>query len=127
LTRLSHSLARFRYVITLSAPNAGWKGNEGRFSGGRAFSVENINKLPDIATKIGSELRKQYILGFRPVDKSRGARWRKITIKLRAPGDCCLAASPRKQVTTVQASKFPWMHVVRTLGRNLDCASFALL
>ena len=69
-------------------------------SGGRAFSVENINELPDIATKVGSELRNQYILGFRPVDKSHDARWRKIKIKLRAPpGGCRLSASPRKQVT----------------------------
>jgi len=52
-------------------------------SGGRAFSVENINDLPDIATKIGSELRNQYILGYRPSDKSHDARWRKI--KLRTP------------------------------------------
>jgi Ca-activated chloride channel homolog len=54
-------------------------------SGGRSFSVENINELPDIATKIGSELRNQYILGYRPSDKSHDARWRKIKIKLRAP------------------------------------------
>ena len=32
-------------------------------TGGRAFIVENVNELPDIATKIGSELRNQYILG----------------------------------------------------------------
>ncbi len=30
LTRLSHSLARFRYVVTLSAPDAAWKGQKGR-------------------------------------------------------------------------------------------------
>jgi len=54
-------------------------------SGGRAFSVGNINDLPDIATKIGEELRNQYILGYRPSDKSHDARWRKIKIKLRAP------------------------------------------
>ena len=54
-------------------------------SGGRAFSVENINDLPDIASKIGSELRNQYTLGYRPSDKSHDARWRKIKIKLRAP------------------------------------------
>ena len=32
LTRLSHSLARFRYVVTLSAPDAGWKGSKGRLN-----------------------------------------------------------------------------------------------
>jgi len=54
-------------------------------SGGRAFSVENVNELPDIVTKIGAELRNQYILGYRPSNKSHDARWRKIKIKLRAP------------------------------------------
>jgi Ca-activated chloride channel homolog len=54
-------------------------------SGGRAFTVGNINDLPDIATKIGTELRNQYILGYRPSDKSHDARWRKLKVKLRAP------------------------------------------
>ena len=54
-------------------------------TGGRAFDVENANELPDIAAKIGSELRNQYILGYRPSNKSHDARWRKIKVKLRAP------------------------------------------
>jgi ferredoxin-NADP reductase len=32
LTRLSRSLARFRLIITLSAPEAGWQGNKGRLN-----------------------------------------------------------------------------------------------
>jgi Ca-activated chloride channel family protein len=54
-------------------------------TGGRVFSVENINELPDIAAKIGAELRNQYILGYRPSNKAHDARWRKIKIKLRIP------------------------------------------
>jgi Ca-activated chloride channel family protein len=54
-------------------------------TGGRAFDVENANELPDIAAKIGSELRNQYILGYRPSNKSHDARWRKIKVKLRVP------------------------------------------
>jgi Ca-activated chloride channel homolog len=54
-------------------------------TGGRAFTVENLNDLPDIAAKIGAELRNQYILGYRPSNKAHDARWRKIKIKLRAP------------------------------------------
>ena len=54
-------------------------------TGGQAFTVENVNELPDIATKIGSELRNQYILGYRPSNKSHDARWRKIKVKMRAP------------------------------------------
>ena len=54
-------------------------------TGGRAFTVENLNDLPDIAAKIGSELRNQYILGYRPSNRAHDARWRKIKIKLRTP------------------------------------------
>jgi Ca-activated chloride channel homolog len=54
-------------------------------TGGRAFTVENVNELPDITAKIGAELRNQYILGYRPSNKSHDARWRKIKVKLRAP------------------------------------------
>jgi Ca-activated chloride channel homolog len=54
-------------------------------SGGRAFDVENVNELPDIATKIGAELRSQYLLGYLPSNKVHDARWRKIKIKLQPP------------------------------------------
>jgi Ca-activated chloride channel homolog len=54
-------------------------------TGGRVFAVENLNDLPDIASKIGMELRNQYVLGYRPSNRAHDARWRKIKIKLRAP------------------------------------------
>jgi Ca-activated chloride channel homolog len=54
-------------------------------TGGRAFTVENLNDLPDIAAKIGVELRNQYILGYHPSNKAHDARWRKIKVKLRTP------------------------------------------
>ena len=54
-------------------------------TGGRSFEVANANELPDIATKISAELRNQYILGYRPSNKSHDSRWRKIKIKLRPP------------------------------------------
>ena len=54
-------------------------------TGGRVFAADNLNELPDIATKIGLELRNQYVLGYRPSNKTHDGRWRKIKIKLRAP------------------------------------------
>ena len=54
-------------------------------TGGRSFTVENLKDLPDIAAKIGTELRNQYILGYHPSNKSHDARWRKIKVKLRTP------------------------------------------
>jgi len=54
-------------------------------TGGRVFAVENLNELPDVATKISLELRNQYVLGYRPSNKAHDGRWRKIKIKMRAP------------------------------------------
>jgi Ca-activated chloride channel homolog len=54
-------------------------------TGGRVFSVEKLEDLPDIASKIGMELRNQYVLGYHPSNKAHDARWRKIKIRLRAP------------------------------------------
>ena len=54
-------------------------------TGGRVFAADNLNELPDIATKIGLELRNQYVLGYRPSNKAHDGRWRKIKIKLRTP------------------------------------------
>jgi Ca-activated chloride channel family protein len=54
-------------------------------TGGRVFAVENLNELPDIATKISLELRNQYVLGYRSSNKAHDGRWRKVKIKMRAP------------------------------------------
>jgi Ca-activated chloride channel family protein len=54
-------------------------------TGGRVFAVEKMIELPNIASKIGMELRNQYVLGYNPSNKVHNARWRKVKIKLRAP------------------------------------------
>jgi len=54
-------------------------------TGGRVFPVEHLNDLPDIASKIGMELRNQYVLGYKPSNHVHDARWRKIKVKLRLP------------------------------------------
>ena len=54
-------------------------------TGGRVFTADHLNELPDIAIKIGLELRNQYVLGYRPSNKAHDGRWRKVKIKLRAP------------------------------------------
>jgi Ca-activated chloride channel homolog len=54
-------------------------------TGGRAFTVENPNDLADVATKIGVELRNQYVLGYRPSKVVRDGKWRKIKVKLVPP------------------------------------------
>jgi Ca-activated chloride channel family protein len=54
-------------------------------TGGRAFTIENPNDLADVATKIGIELRNQYVLGYRPKNVVRDGKWRKIKVKLMPP------------------------------------------
>ena len=54
-------------------------------TGGRMFTLSNPNELADVATKIGIELRNQYVLGYRPTNKTRDGRWRKIKVKLIPP------------------------------------------
>jgi len=56
-----------------------------QLTGGRAFTVENPNDLADVATKIGTELRNQYVLGYRPTKVVRDGKWRKIKVKLLPP------------------------------------------
>ncbi len=54
-------------------------------TGGRMFTINSPNELADVATKIGIELRNQYVLGYRPNNKTRDGHWRKIKIKLIPP------------------------------------------
>lgn len=54
-------------------------------TGGRAFTIDNPNDLADVATKIGIELRNQYVLGYRPSKIMRDGKWRKIKVKLMPP------------------------------------------
>src|SRR5438128_2633494 len=54
-------------------------------NGGSAFTIDNPNDLADVATKIGIELRNQYVLGYRPKNPAHDGKWRKIKVKLIAP------------------------------------------
>jgi len=54
-------------------------------TGGRTFTIDNPNDLADVATKIGIELRNQYMLGYRPKNGTHDGKWRKIKVKLMPP------------------------------------------
>jgi len=54
-------------------------------TGGRQYQVENLNELPDIAAKIGVELRNQYILGYSPQNVARDGKYRHVQVKLVQP------------------------------------------
>src|SRR5436309_5887320 len=54
-------------------------------SGGRSFTIDNPNDLADVATKIGIELRNQYVLGYRPKNPGHDGKWHKIKVKIQPP------------------------------------------
>jgi Ca-activated chloride channel family protein len=54
-------------------------------TGGRAFTVDDPNDLPNVANRIGMELRNQYVLAYRPEKTQHDGKWHKIKIKLALP------------------------------------------
>ena len=51
-------------------------------TGGRHFAVDNLAELPDVAAKIGIELRNQYLLGYSPKNAGRDGKYRRVQVKL---------------------------------------------
>jgi len=54
-------------------------------TGGRLFQVNDIDEMSDIAEKISTELRNQYVIGYRPRDLTRDGKWRKVRVKVNPP------------------------------------------
>ena len=54
-------------------------------TGGRFFLFGNESEIPDIAAKIGSALRNEYLVGYTPGNTVRDGKYRKITLKLVPP------------------------------------------
>ena len=53
-------------------------------TGGRHFPA-NPSELPDIAAKIGVELRNRYVLGFSPTAQQRDGRYHRVQVKVVPP------------------------------------------
>lgn len=51
-------------------------------TGGRHFAVDNLAELPDVAAKIGIELRNQYVLGYTPKNVTRDGKYRRVQVRL---------------------------------------------
>jgi Ca-activated chloride channel homolog len=54
-------------------------------TGGRMFRVDDLADMGDIAVKISTELRNQYVLGYHPKTMQRDGKWRKVKVKLVPP------------------------------------------
>jgi len=56
-----------------------------QLTGGCAFVVDRPSDLADIASKLGVQLRNQYVVGYRPKALGRDGKWHKIKVKLTVP------------------------------------------
>ena len=54
-------------------------------TGGRMFRVNSTSDLPDIAGKIGMQLRNQYVVGYKPSNEAHDGSWRRIRVRLVPP------------------------------------------
>lgn len=51
-------------------------------TGGRSFVVANLAELPDVAARIGIELRNQYVLYYSPTNVVHDGKYRRVQVKL---------------------------------------------
>src|SRR5579864_9521827 len=56
-------------------------------TGGHLFQTQNLRELTDLSGRIGTELRSQYVLGYKPSDAHHDGRWRKIKVSVTPPSD----------------------------------------
>ena len=54
-------------------------------TGGRAFSAALPSDLPNVATRIGIELRNQYVLAYSPKNQDRNGKYRRVEVKVSQP------------------------------------------
>ena len=54
-------------------------------TGGRLFRVNDVDEMSDIAEKISTELRNQYVIGYKPQNLARDGKWRKVKVKVNPP------------------------------------------
>ena len=94
-------------------------------TGGRQFPVENVNELPDIAAKIGIELRNQYIIGYSPKNRERDGKYRRVQVKLVQPRGlpplrAFLEWAIMRLLNKNSDRRFFGLRPLRALGRRLN-------
>ena len=57
-----------------------------RQTGGRNYTVSDVNDLPEISAKIGNDLRNEYLLGFYTAS-ARDGKYHKVNVNLSLPGE----------------------------------------
>lgn len=69
-------------------------------TGGHTVVVERSAELPEVAARISRTMRNAYVLGYRPTDGGHNRMWRKIKVRVTAPGEIDLRAYYKKQYFT---------------------------
>ena len=54
-------------------------------TGGRHLPVDDLAELPDVAAKIGIELRNRYVLGYSPTDQQHDGRYHHVRVLVIPP------------------------------------------
>jgi Ca-activated chloride channel family protein len=54
-------------------------------TGGRAFSASDPSDLPNVAVRIGIELRNQYVLAYSPKNQKKDGKYRRVEVKVTKP------------------------------------------
>jgi Ca-activated chloride channel family protein len=71
-------------------------------TGGIAFFPEAAESVSEVSTRIAEDLREQYTLGFTPESTDSRDSYRKIQVKVSAPGDGKLRVQTRRGYVTSQ-------------------------
>jgi Ca-activated chloride channel family protein len=54
-------------------------------TGGRVFAAAEPSDLPSVATRIGIELRNQYVLAYAPQNRNKDRKYRRVEVKVKQP------------------------------------------
>lgn len=54
-------------------------------TGGRAFSASSAEDLPSVASRIGIELRNEYVLAYSPKNQNKDGKYRRVEVKVAQP------------------------------------------
>lgn len=71
-----------RMAARARTPGRGLLGKIAEQTGGRHLAVDNLASLPQVAARIGLELRDQYVLGYSPKNAARDGKYRRVQVKL---------------------------------------------
>jgi VWFA-related protein len=54
-------------------------------TGGRVLAATDPNDLPSVATRIGIELRNQYVLAYTPKNANKNGNYRRVAVSVTEP------------------------------------------